>query len=141
MDPHAVSQDDRAKEIESVIPETEMQWDRVEKVLAGTSVDLDPTHTNPELKIFLETVARVAQNACPATWAYAAKILAETDEGDSYRDEASHMLRYTMGYETAIPATNNLPNTPDPVANCMRSAAIAELQRRARNARRPDGHN
>lgn len=129
---HLVAQDKRAEEIEATIPETEIGWTRVEKVLKGRTTNLDTAHTNPQLAFFLETVDRLARKPFPTTWEYASDVLAKTSPEDAYQDEAAHMLRYTMGFETAIPSTSNLPETDD---FDSRASAIAELQCSARDNR------
>ena len=57
-------------------------------------------------------------------------------EYDSYRDEASRMLRFTLGYESTAPNAGDLPPTEDNAINAMRTAAVKELHNWIRDARR-----
>lgn len=130
------AQDSIGRIVEAAYPETDIGIDRVERVLSGVSTDLNTQGCHPQVAGFLETVERVSKVQFPLTWEYVENVLEVTVPGDSYRDEASRMLRFTMGYEASVPDATDLPPTDDPCTNKMRDNAIKELHDWARNARR-----
>lgn len=136
MDSVLEAQEVIGQAVEAAYPETDVGIDRVERVLGGASTDLNTRGCHAEVAAFMETVESVCKLQFPLTWAYVEAVLALTVPGDSYRDEASRMLRFTLGYESTAPNAGDLPPTEDNVINAMRTAAVKELHNWIRDARR-----
>lgn len=136
MDSVLEAQEVIGRAVEECYPETEVGIDRVERVLTGASTDLGTQGCHPEVVAFMETVESLCRSQFPRTWKYAEQVLSITVPGDSYRDEASKMLRFTMGYEFFVPNNSDLPPTDDVHMDVMRAKAIKEIKDWIRDARR-----